>query len=119
MNSYQRRLQEIAYLKERVAQLEAMLPRHVVHQLDQDELNKRRTDAMAYMSRFIALVEPSEESSHPNGWVPSNPQYSINTYPEATGPHTTPGTRKLSKWETFLLFFRQPRFVWKAWTHKS
>ena len=93
MNSYQRRLQDIAYLKERVAQLEAMLPPDKVRQLDQDYVNKRRT---------VSLMNLNLR------------QWEINN-----GLRTTPGTRKLSKWELFLLFFRQPRFVWKAWRHKS
>ena len=93
MNSYQRRLQEIAYLKERVAQLEAMLPPAEVRQLDQDYVNKRRT---------VSLMNLNLR------------QWEINN-----GLKTTPGTRKLSKWELFLLFFRQPRFVWKAWRHKT
>ena len=88
MNSYQRRLQDIAYLKERVAQLEAMLSPERVIQLDQDYINKRILNLNLR-------------------------QWEINN-----GLRTTPGTRKLSKWELFLLFFRQPRFVWKAWRHK-
>ena len=43
MNSYQRRKQEISYLRERVAKLEALLPACEIRQLDQDDLNKRRS----------------------------------------------------------------------------
>jgi len=87
MSSYNNRLQEIAYLKERVAQLEDVI-------------------------KGILVA------------CPELPPYKVymqllpNIYPEVTGLHTTPGTRKLTRWETFLLFFRQPRFVWKAWRHK-
>ena len=37
-----------------------------------------------------------------------------NTYPEVDGLKTTPGMRKLTKWEVFILFFHQPKFVLKA-----
>jgi len=56
MNSYQKRLQEIAYLKERVAQLEALLPPATVRQLDQDELNKRRTQALDFYIQGNTLI---------------------------------------------------------------
>ena len=46
MTSYQRRLQEIKALKERVAQLEALLSPAEVRQLDQDYINKRRSQAL-------------------------------------------------------------------------
>ena len=51
MTSYQRRLQEIAYLKERVAQLENYLHPNVVkmlrNQFINDQINKRRSAAIA------------------------------------------------------------------------
>jgi len=101
MNSYQRRLQDIAYLKERVAQLESYLHPGMVkmlrNQLLNDKINKLYSDRIN--KRILNL---------------NLRQWEINN-----GLRTTPGTRKLSKWEVFLLFFRQPRFVWKAWRHKS
>ena len=97
MNSYQRRLQDIAYLKERVAQLENYLHPGMVkmlrNQFLNDKINERRTASLLNLNLR---------------------QWEINN-----GLRTTPGTRKLSKWELFLLFFRQPRFVWKAWRHKT
>ena len=51
MNSYQRRLQDIAYLKERVAQLESYLHPGMVktlrNQFLNDKINKRRSAAIA------------------------------------------------------------------------
>ena len=46
MNSYQKRKQEIEYLRERVAKLEAMLLPAEVRQLDQDIINQLYTDRL-------------------------------------------------------------------------
>ena len=51
MTSYHNRLQEIAYLKDRVAQLEALLPPEKVRQLDQDYVNKIRSKMIEGISR--------------------------------------------------------------------
>ena len=114
MTSYQRRLQEIKALKERVAQLEALLPPETVRQLDQDYINKRRTQQM-----LSGVFYGGKRGTGMSDAVLKQPQWAINAYPEVSGLKTTLGTRKLSRWEMFLLFFRQPRFVWKAWRHKT
>ena len=114
MTSYQRRLQEIKALKERVAQLEALLSPAEVRQLDQDYINKRRTQQM-----LSGVFYSGKRGTGMSDAVLKQPQWAINAYPEVSGLKTTPGTRKLTKWEMFLLFFRQPRFVWKAWRHKT
>jgi len=67
MNSYQRRLQEIAYLKERVAQLEAMLPPSEVRQLDQDYINKRRS--LSLMNLNLRQWEINNRLRSPDGTV--------------------------------------------------
>lgn len=46
MNSYQRRKQEISYLRERIAKLEALLHPAEIRQIDQDILNKFYTDRL-------------------------------------------------------------------------
>ena len=68
MTSYQKRLQEIAYLKERVAQLEALLPPETVRQLDQDYINKRRSAALANIVPFDNTVVVDDEKITVYDW---------------------------------------------------